>query len=91
MVMSGDRQQMTIPAMRKLAQDYRKNAQQCQDIANFLKSPLATMFWQSQAANSFRDNINEYTRVLNNFQQAFTGLSADVDARAGTLEASGNV
>ncbi|MBV9169562.1 MAG: WXG100 family type VII secretion target [Chloroflexi bacterium] len=81
---------MTIPAMQKLAQDYRRNAQQCQDIANFLKSPLATMFWQSQAATSFRDNINEYTRVLNNFQEAFTGLSTDVDARWRALEASGN-
>ncbi|MBV9544780.1 MAG: WXG100 family type VII secretion target [Chloroflexi bacterium] len=76
--------------MQKLAQDYRRNAQQCQDIANFLKSPLATMFWQSQAATSFRDNINEYTRVLNNFQEAFTGLSTDVDARWRALEASGN-
>ena len=90
MVMSGDRQQMTIPAMRKLAQDYRKNAQECQDIANFLKSPLASMFWQSQAATSFRSNIDEYVRALNNFQQAFTGLSSDVDARAATLEQSGN-
>ena len=90
MVVSGDRQQMTIPAMRKLAQDYRRNAQQCQDIAQFLKSPLATMFWQSQAATSFRDNINEYTRVLANFQDAFTKLGSEVDARAGVLEASGN-
>lgn len=91
MVVSGDRQQMTIPAMRKLAQDYRRNAQQCQEIAQFLKSPLATMFWQSQAATSFRDNINEYTRVLANFQEAFTKLSSEVDSRAGVLESSGNV
>ena len=77
--------------MRKLAQDYPTNAQECQDIANFLKSPLATMFWQSQAATSFRTNIDEYVRVLSGFQQAFTHLSSEVDARAATLEASGNV
>ena len=88
---SGDRQQMTIPAMHKLAKDYQTNARECQEIAQFLKSPLATMFWQSQAATSFRDQITEYTRVLNNFEQAFTGLSGEVESRASTLEASGNV
>ena len=90
-MVTGDRQQMTIPAMQKLARDYKVNAQQCQEIAQFLKSPLATMFWQSQAASSFRDQITEYTRVLNNFQQAFTQLSGEVENRASTLEASGNV
>ena len=50
---SGDRQEMTIPAMQKLAKDYTTNAKQCAEIAQFLKSPLATMFWQSQAASSF--------------------------------------
>jgi uncharacterized protein YukE len=91
MVMSGDRQQMTIPAMRKLASDYRTNAQQAQEIATFLKSPLATMFWQSQAASSFRSNIDEYVQVLSRLQDGFTKLSQEVDTRAGVLEASGNV
>ena len=90
-MVTGDRQQMTVPAMHKLAKDYKTNAQQCQDISNFLKSPLATMFWQSQAATGFRDSINEYTRVLNGLNEAFNGLSTDVEQRAGTLESSGNV
>jgi uncharacterized protein YukE len=91
MAMSGDRQQMTIPAMRKLAADYRTNAQLCQEIATFLNSPLATLFWQSQAANSFRSNIGDYMRALNSLQDAFSGLATEVDTRAGVLEASGNV
>lgn len=88
---SGDRQEMTIPAMQKLARDYKTNARQCQEIAAFLKSPLATMFWQSQAATSFKGDINQYIKVLGEFEQAFTGLSNDVTARAQTLEVSGNV
>ena len=88
---SGDRQEMTIPAMHKLAKDYTTNAKQCAEIATFLKSPLATMFWQSQAASSFEANINQYVKVLNEFEQAFTALSQDVTARAATLQQSGNV
>jgi uncharacterized protein YukE len=87
----GDRQEMTIPAMRKLAADYRTNAQQCQEIVTFLNSPLATMFWQSQAANTFRRDIDDYMRALNNLQDAFSGLATEVDTRAGVLESSGNV
>jgi WXG100 family type VII secretion target len=87
----GDRQEMTIPAMRKLAQDYQRNAQQCVDIANFLKSPLASMFWQSQAATSFRDQVTQYTQMLTDLNDAFQRLSTDVTQRASTLEASGNV
>jgi uncharacterized protein YukE len=88
---SGDRQEMTIPAMQKLAKDYSTNAKQCAEIATFLRSPLATMFWQSQAASSFETNINQYCKTLGEFETAFNGLSADVTARAQQLEASGNV
>ena len=88
---SGDRQEMVIASMHKLAKDYTTNAKQCAEIATFLKSPLATMFWQSQAASSFETNINQYVKVLNEFQDAFTKLSEDVTQRAGQLEASKNV
>ncbi len=88
---SGDRQEMTIPAMQKLAKDYTINAKQCAEIATFLKSPLATMFWQSQAASSFEANINQYVKVLGEFETAFNQLSTDVTARANRLEASNNV
>jgi uncharacterized protein YukE len=88
---SGDRQEMTIPAMQKLAKDYTTNARQCAEIATFLKSPLATMFWQSRAASSFEANINQYVKALNDFEQAFSQLSSDVTQRAATLEASHNV
>jgi uncharacterized protein YukE len=88
---SGDRQEMVIASMQKLAKDYSTNAKQCAEIATFLKSPLATMFWQSQAASSFEANINQYVKVLNEFQDAFTKLSEDVTQRAGQLEASKNV
>jgi uncharacterized protein YukE len=77
--------------MHKLASDYRANATQCREIAQFLKSPLATMYWQSQAATNFRDQISQYTRVLNEFEAAFKNLSQDVDARAATLEQTHNV
>jgi len=87
---SGDRQEMTIPAMQKLAKDYKTNADQCTEIANFLKSPLASMFWQSQAATGFKENINQYVKALNEFHEAFTNLSQDVTNRAQTLSNSKN-
>jgi uncharacterized protein YukE len=88
---SGDRQEMTIPAMQKLAKDYQTNATQCAEIATFLKSPLATMFWQSQAATGFKENINQYVKILNEFETAFKNLAEDVTLRAQTLTESKNV
>jgi uncharacterized protein YukE len=87
---SGDRQEMTPAAMQQLSKDYSKNARECSEIAKFLKSPLATMFWQSQAASGFTENINQYVKVLNDFENAFNGLSQDVAARAETLINSKN-
>jgi uncharacterized protein YukE len=88
---TGDRQQMTIPAMRKLAKDYQTNARQCSEIAQFLKSPLASMFWQSQAATGYRDRTATHVQALNDLNTAYLALSSAVDDRANTLEASGNV
>lgn len=82
---------MTIPAMRKLAKDYQTNARQCLEIAQFLQSPLAGMFWQSQAATGYRDKTTAQVQALKELNTAFTNLSTAVDDRANTLEASGNV
>ena len=87
---SGDRQEMQIPAMQKLAKDYQANARQCREISDFLKSPLATMFWQSQAATGFKENVNQYVKALNDFESAFNNLAEDVNNRAKTLAASKN-
>jgi uncharacterized protein YukE len=87
---SGDRQEMTLPAMQKLAKDYQTNATQCSEIAQFLQSPLATMFWQSQAATGFKENITQYVKVLREFETAFNNLAQDVTNRATTLAQSKN-
>jgi uncharacterized protein YukE len=87
---SGDRQELTIPAMHKLAKDYQTNARQCSEIATFLKSPLATMFWQSRAATGFSEDMKQYVKVLNEFETAFNNLAQDVTNRATTLTESKN-
>jgi hypothetical protein len=88
---SGDQQKMAITAMQKLSTDYKSNADKCNEIANFLKSPLTTMFWQSQAANSFRQDMEGYVKMLGGFQSGFMSLSGEIDSRVGDLQRSGNV
>lgn len=87
----GDQQQLTIGTMQQLAKDYTSNATKCQDIAQFLRSPLATMFWQSQAANTFKQDMEGYVKMLSDFSQGFTTLSKEIDARVGELQGSRNV
>jgi uncharacterized protein YukE len=88
---NGDQQQMTVGTMQKLSTDYQSNATRCQDIAHFLQSPLATMFWQSQAANSFRQEMDGYIKMLNGFSEGFTTLSNEITKRVGELQSSKNV
>jgi uncharacterized protein YukE len=86
-----DQQQLTVDAMQKLSRDFQTNARQCQDISQFLRSPLASMFWQSQAANTFKSNMEGYVKMLNGFNEAFTSLSKDIDSRVVELQGSHNV
>jgi hypothetical protein len=88
---NGDQQQMTVGAMTQLSKDFVNNAGKCTDISNFLKSPLATMFWQSQAANSFRQDMESYQKMLSSFREGFTSLSKDIDGRVNELQSSRNV
>jgi len=88
---SGDQQQMAITAMEKLSIDYKSNADKCNEIASFLKSPLTTMFWQSQAANTFRQDMEGYIKMLSDFQTGFTSLGKEIDQRVLQLRHSGNV
>jgi uncharacterized protein YukE len=89
--MSGDQQQLTVPAMQKLSRDLTQNATKCQDISQFLRSPLAAMFWQSQAANTFKEDTESYVKMLNGFREGFTSLSKEIDSRVGELQGSRNV
>jgi uncharacterized protein YukE len=88
---AGDQQQLTIGTMQQLSKDYKLNATKCQEIAQFLRSPLATMFWQSQAANTFRQDMEGYVKMLNGFSEGFNTLSKEIDSRVGELQGSGNV
>jgi hypothetical protein len=88
---SGDQQQMAITAMQKLSTDYQSNAEKCGEIANFLKNPLTTMFWQSQAASTFRQDMDGYIKMLGDFQNGFQGLSKEIDRRVLQLQTSKNV
>jgi uncharacterized protein YukE len=88
---NGDQQQLTVGAMQKLAKDYQANATRCQDISKFLRSPMATMFWQSQAANTFRQDMDGYVKMLNGFSEGFTTLEREINARVTELEGSRNV
>ncbi|HEY1293152.1 MAG TPA: hypothetical protein VGJ60_08740 [Chloroflexota bacterium] len=86
-----DQQQLTVGTMQQLAKDYTSNATKCQEISQFLRSPLATMFWQSQAANTFKQDMEGYVKMLHDFSEGFTSLSKEIDARVGELQSSRNV
>jgi uncharacterized protein YukE len=88
---SGDQQQLTIGTMQQLSKDYTANATKSQEIAQFLRSPLATMFWQSQAANTFRQDMEGYVKMLNGFSEGFNTLSKAIDSRVAELQSSHNV
>jgi uncharacterized protein YukE len=87
---TGDQQELKIPAMSKLASDYTANATKCKEIADFLRSPMATMYWRSQAATAFEGDINNYVKALNGFKTAFEGLATEVRNRISDLETSKN-
>jgi hypothetical protein len=87
----GDQQKMQLTAMEKLSIDYKSNAEKCNEIANFLRSPLATMFWQSQAATTFRQDMDGYIKMLSDFNSGFTSLGKEIDSRVLELRRSGNV
>ena len=88
---TGDQQRMTIAGLRKLSKDYTDNARRCQEIANFLNTQQGSLFWQSQGASSFKENMTEYVKKLKQFHDDFIELSKEVDNRANTLERSGNI
>jgi hypothetical protein len=87
---SGDRQQLSPPAMHQLSRDLTKSSDQCLDIAKFLKSPLGSMWWQSRAATSFKENIDQVVDALNKLSPLFTAVGKDVEARAKQLEVTRN-
>jgi uncharacterized protein YukE len=87
----GDQQVLTVDAMQKLARDYQQNATKCQDVSSFLRSPLANLFWQSQAASTFRQDMEGYVKMLGGFADGFTSLSKEIDSRVGDLQQSHNV
>lgn len=88
---SSDAQFMTVAGLRKLASDYRRNADQCQQVATFLSSQNGSLFWQSQAATTFKQNMSEYMTQLRQFQADFTALARELDNRAGIMEQTRNV
>ena len=72
---------------RRLASEYRQDAERCQEISNFLSSQNANMRWQSPAATRFRDHMDQYRAVLAQFKDDFTDLSSQLDHRADAIRA----
>lgn len=79
---SGDGQEMTVEGLESLARTYDEKARQCREIGDYLKNQTSSMFWQSNAASSFQQNMVGYQRKLVQFEADFTELSKDVRSRA---------
>ena len=88
---SGNPQQLTLDGLQRLATEYRRNAQRCHEIASFLVRQNGSLFWQSQAAKSFKEHIAESIAKLKEFQTDFIELGQNIDRRIATLERSGNL
>ena len=84
--MPGDNQEMSIESMRTLATKYEQNAQRCKSVAIFLRNQNASLYWQSDAAASFKSHMNDYMDVLNKFETTFTNLAREVRDRAQLIE-----
>lgn len=83
-----DQQEMTVESMRQLSQKYNQNAEASQRVANFLQDQKGSMYWQSEAATSFKTSLQEYTELMRRFNQHFTSLSREVTERANIIEES---
>ena len=86
--MAGDQQVMTVAGMRELAKKYEDNALKAREISNFLERQFTNLFWQSDAASSFKQHMAEYRQALRNLDTHFTNLAHDVKERANLTETS---
>ncbi len=84
--MAGDLQEMTVAGLRSLATTYQQRAADCQEVASFLSQQNSNLYWQSEAASSFKNSMSEYMTVLNRFNQNFTSLSKELNQRAQIIE-----
>jgi uncharacterized protein YukE len=84
--MAGDLQQATVAGLQTLATTYQQRATDCQDVANFLSRQNSNLYWQSEAATSFKNSMSDYMTVLNRLHQQFTNLSNELKNRAQILE-----
>jgi uncharacterized protein YukE len=73
-----DLQYIPPEQLDSLGSQYTEKAGRCHEIANFLNSPLGSLFWQSQSASRFRDNMEKDVAVLRAYEQDFTKLSGDL-------------
>ncbi len=44
------------------------------------------MYWQSEAASSFKNSTNEYVQMLGRFNEHFTSLSKELNERARIMD-----
>ncbi len=86
-----DQQWIPVDQVRQLAATYTEKAGRCQEIAQFIQDPLASMFWQSPAATQYSENMADYVELLRTFQDQFTQLSADLRQRADLADQSQGV
>ncbi|HEX9990886.1 MAG TPA: hypothetical protein VGE45_20705 [Chloroflexia bacterium] len=83
-----DQQEMTVESLRQLSSKYNVNADRAQRVAQFLRDQKGSMYWQSEAATSFKNSLQEYIEMLTRFNQHFSELSKEVKARADIIEES---
>jgi len=86
--MAGDQQEMTVAGLRSLATQYQQRAVDCQEVSNFLRQQNSSLYWQSDAASSFKSHMTDYLTVLSRFHQQFTALSQELNTRAQIIEES---
>jgi uncharacterized protein YukE len=83
-----DQQFLTPEAMRELAQKYQQQANRAKELAGFLQQMTSNVFWQSDAATSFKTKIQEYRTLLDRLHVFFGELSTEMKSRAEILETS---
>jgi uncharacterized protein YukE len=86
--MAGDQQEMTVAGLRSLATTYQQRAADCQEVSTFLRQQNSSLFWQSDAASSFKQHMQDYLTVLARFHQHFTSLAQELNTRAQIIEES---
>lgn len=85
---ASDGTEATVAGLRSLAQSYDSNAIRCQAIGEYLSKQSGGMYWKSNAASSFQQNMEQYKKLLERLGQEFRDLAVQLKQRADLIEQS---